>query len=624
MCKNWLCAVLVMFCTLGSAMAENMIFPPDCIVDLKSAYGLKGDGVTDDTAALQKAIDELKGKGRILYFANGTYLLSDSVGIFNGTAHSSDRFLTYQGQSEAGAIIKLKDKADGFDDPKKPKLMFSYYDGKSTGDVMHSYVRNMTFDVGSSNPGAVGLRYLSNNVGAIYHVTIRSSDPKGAGAIGLDLRQSQQGPAIVQNVTIIGFDTAIEVGNSFSMVIEHIMMKNQGKVGFFNQIGRSTIRDLKSENTVPAVRSGKNAQLTLIEADLTGGDKANAAIEVVDSGYYLRDIKTTGYGKALADPRIKEGKAAATLTEVCGNKPIGLLAGDKLASLRLPIKDTPEVPWPTDLNDWVAVQKDESGDDTAALQKAFDTAAAAGKSTVYLPKVKGWKFSGPVRMHGSVNRLFGSRLVVDVTDPTGEIAKSAFITFENLKSDTVVVEQFFLLGGWKGPKVPMFRNLSGKTIVLRDMGVAGTTKATSDRADEWFIQNVSPSRTSTLAVGPKEKIWARQFNPETPKVNMIEVDGGQLWVLGLKTEGRTTHVLVKNGGKAEIIGGVAYQSWGNQELDPPLFISIDSDLSATLGMYSYKDPFKTFAESTANGKTEQLSNKLGSFVSLYRASSGKP
>jgi len=141
--KTFLGFVLVLGMA-AMAMAESIVFPPDAGVKNVKDYGAKGDGVTDDTAAIQKAIDEMKGIPDTLCFPDGIYLISGSLGIFNDKAHSRDRFLTYQGQSEAGTIIRLKDNCLGFGDPAKPKVVFSVYEGQGTGDVMHSYVRNLT------------------------------------------------------------------------------------------------------------------------------------------------------------------------------------------------------------------------------------------------------------------------------------------------------------------------------------------------------------------------------------------------------------------------------------------------------------------------------------------------
>lgn len=42
-------------------------------------YGAKGDGVTDDSSAIQRALDELKTSGGIIFFPEGTYLLKSNV-----------------------------------------------------------------------------------------------------------------------------------------------------------------------------------------------------------------------------------------------------------------------------------------------------------------------------------------------------------------------------------------------------------------------------------------------------------------------------------------------------------------------------------------------------------------
>ncbi len=609
----------------GMARGENMVFPEDAgLVDVtREPYNFVGDGKTDNTAAFQRAIDDLKGKNLTLYFPNGVYLLSDRVHV-GGRPHSRDRFLHIQGQSEAGVVIRLKDNAEGFGDADRPKVLISLYDGKSTGDVMHAYVRNITVDVGNGNPGATGLRYISNNSGAIYDVTIRSSDPEKAGAIGLDLRQSQQGPALVKRVTVDGFDHGIEVGNSFSMVFEHITVRNQRTAGFVNNNARTTMRRFRSENAVPALTNGKHGQLTLIEAELTGGDPGETAITTTSSKVFLRDIEVEGYGHAV---RTGDGEYVdGDIRQWYGGRANTLFEVEEVDTLRLPIRETPEVPWETDMSKWVRVDVTvkEGG---LSLQEAIDKAASTGKTTVYLPKQTDKKLkyvvSDPVRVHGSVNRIIGMENILWIEGEKGTLGDGSVVfTFEDLDGP-IVFERFFNVlkhRGWKGLyNIYLFENKSEHPVVIRNIAHGACLHKRPAPGREWFIEDMAGGRKALF--GPGEKAWMRQYNPESPDLNMCEIDSGQVWILGMKTEGRSRHIVARNGAKVELLGGVSYQSWKKQELDPPMFTVVDSDASFTFGFYHWNLPFTTIVEETRGGRTRRLLRKdmTNYHLPLYRA-----
>ena len=232
--------------------AENVVYPADMgFVDVtKAPYFAKGDGRTDDTAAIQRALDDHPRQGAIVYLPNGVYRISrqlrwPSVGGDDNTISQT----VLQGQSKAGTVIQLADSCPRFDNPRLPRGVL--WTGHAPAQRFGNEICNLTVDTGANNPGACGLQFIANNQGGVYDVAIVSGD--GQGVIGLDLSYTdEEGPLLIKNVSVQGFDVGMATATSVdSETMEHITLRQQNVCGFRNDGQAVSVRDLRSFNHVP-------------------------------------------------------------------------------------------------------------------------------------------------------------------------------------------------------------------------------------------------------------------------------------------------------------------------------------------------------------------------------------
>ena len=616
--------------TAAAQESPEMQLPSDAVINVKTAYGAVGDGVTDDTAALQKAISE--NLWNTLYLPAGTYLVSNRLEAKDTSGNWQGGFRLW-GENRDTTIIKLQDNAAGFGDPQQPRAVLypasgNYDDPSHPSDgylqrgegnmAFNNYIQNLTVDTGN-NRGAIGIDYLGSNVGAVRKVTIR-----GQGVTGLSMTRAWPGPALISQVSIDGFDEGIHVAQGqYGLTLEHILLTGQNQVGLLNVGNILAIRDLTSTNSVPAVRnSDATGFITLVEATLDGGADGVSAIE--NTGELMaRQITTSGYQSAIQN----KGTVipGSSVNEFTSHDPYSIVPDAASTSLNLPVQDTPEFD-DNNMDDWANVlnygaQKDDWGDDTAGIQAAIDS----GKSVLYFPAGR-YFVSDTLHIRGNIHKIVGFNATLapfwgaftDGNNPKGffEIDDG---TAPNVIFSGVGVGQFYN-GAPKPAGLIGFEHLSSRPLVLQDMVCCGDYKwayHSGDQAGPLFIENVSASRWQFVH---PQQIWARQFNPEDQDVRMVN-NGATVWILGFKTEQHGRIFLTEGGGQTELLGGAIYEAGSPTDV---AFECIDAHMSLSFATMAYdSNTYAILAQETRNGVTTQFARDQavwrgdGKMVPLY-------
>ena len=597
-------AVLVLFAIVQPVLFGTTYPVSENVVDVtKPPYSAKADGVSDDTESLQRAINDHTGQHRILYFPRGTYLVSATLKWpkkFGGRENWGKTFLC--GESRETSTIRLKDRT--FTETKRPEAIM-WCGGFGSADWFHNYVENLTFDVGAGNPGAVALQFYSNNSGAVRDCRFVAG--AGSGHTGLDLaHRDMNGPLLVRNCEVIGFQRGVVTGRAVNgQVFENIKLRGQTQVGFANEGQAISIRGFESDSTVPALTT--YGALCLLDAKLSGtGDapKKPAIVNFNGGRILLRDVKTTGYGRALGDVAYTPDSDAAyrltgedkpnslgpDIAEYCSHPATSPFPSPP-QSLRLPVKETPEVPrddpktW-ANVNDFGADPTGEA-DSATAIQKAMDS----GATTVFLPG--NYALKSTLIIRGKVRRVVGIGGMIDYTSQVRPDFRLA-----DGDAPVVMLEHFAHIHGGLEVDTP-------RTLVLRSVSDCDLTTTTRAEGSEWFFEDVV---THHLAL-KGQKLWARQLNIENQGTHLVN-DGGDLWVLGYKTERGGTLLDARGGGRSEILGGFSYTTTAGKLA--PMFVNTDSSVWSFFNEVCYNgDPFAVRVSETRGTETKTLGKDAG-------------
>lgn len=586
--------LILAFLSVICAQAQEIRFPndPKAVLNVVSECGAKGDGVTDDTEALQNAI-YLCAQGdntRTIFVPKGIYRITRQL-IFRPSADSKEGSMIgpwIYGQERDTTIIRLADGSAGFGDAGKPQAMvrgISRPDGsKMNADFFDRTLVNLTLDAGK-NPGAIGLNFYSNNTGLVQDVRI-----VGNGPCGIDLgTNDQNGPLLIQDVEIDGFTTGLRTDQGLnSQTLSRITVKN-AKLGVFHRRQVLSIEALRTMG-VPQAIDSDSGYLTLVDCRFEGGDKSLPAILLGDKGrLYAQRLVTTGFTTAItASAAVPGGSAAggavAEYSSHGTTAPDGAKSGTGLGLIPLP---EPKVAWETDPAKWVCANDfgmatgDNDVDDSAGLQAAIDHAAKVKATTVYL---RGGKRSDPnwyllkksVKIHGSVRHLIGLgfvRLVDGGSDKAPDFPDNmSRITIEDEVGAPPVVLIDHLSVFAPQPGFAIENKATKRTVVVRSCNGVIIARKNSNT----FVTNCSAHAYQEAG----SRLTIRQWNPEGDHpASCTRNDGGTLWILGMKSERAGTKVRTLNGGNTEILGTLIYNTTGAKDRTPCLEV-IDGRLSS--------------------------------------------
>lgn len=457
---------------------------------------------------------------------------------------------------------------------------------------MSNYIENLTIDIGTGNPGAVGLVFYANNNGAVRSVTICSSDPSHSGAIGLGVLHEIISGCYVRDVLVDGFDYGIMVTPTRNFaVFEDITLKNQRLYGMYVEQTITSIRKLRSENTVTGLKvNGGAAHVVLTDAEFISPQQTHvSAIQLELGCTFLRNIVTKGYRKAYRYFGGVEDAPDGMVEEYSTHGSYHLYKDADTRSLNLPVEPFPDARPITDLSRWVCAEDfgakgDGVTDDTAALQATMDS----GYPVVYLQPGR-YKLSSPITIPPTVEHFhcMYSDFVLDesLIESRGE----GVFRIVGESEKPLVMEKILAWEQCYG-FVRFVRHDSTRTLYAKD--ILTQTCAfyfNTVPGGKVFLENVACTsgnakyRTLPAFEFHGQTAWGHLMNPERAEIEVIN-DGGTFWLMGFKTEGDGLLVDTRNGGFTEVLGGV--MSIGRNHMKP-IVLNTDSNVSVICSTNSY-------------------------------------
>lgn len=478
-----------------------------------------GDGVTDDTAAINALFSQAAGTGpaRIIRFPAAHYKITGRI-----TDTRAYTFIFGDGPDktvfEMAAASSICQAAGTSASPATA----IWYQPTGGNEEFYNYLENVGVQIDPGNPYCHGIEYVASNTGRAFNDATWCMDSNCQD--GWMEHQGYVGPMELRNISAYGFPTCIYWGSFlYNATAENITCQANSQYVMKNDASALPwqVRHLFSYNKTPVVTAGTSDVLLDSQLYCSGSTGATTAIQS-GSGTGNIYVRNVGVGSCYINSLTDAASGTSvTLTQVAnptiaeywtGTAQTLFDTGAIKGSLKLPITELPQPVDDPKPSNWCA-----AGPDLTTLPAELATCTSA---TFYFPVLHNY---GTGNTTTTTNDLLGTGVYSVPGNTTINAYVPATVThiqgngFRMQGANTSILNLYVTTAG---PDLyidhAFFTNNSlniihtgTRRIILSDMGA---NYVPSQGAGIAFLEDFEPGVNQTFA--PGQSVWAWQYDNE--------------------------------------------------------------------------------------------------------------